>query len=139
MVGMAQALERHGRPFRLLYAGRTRDQMPFVDDLRELLGERLELFVSADGTRLDVGREIDRLDPDGEAYLCGPLRLRDACSKPGRLEIDQPAGCNSRPSPLEGASRPRSSSSASPTNRITKSASDATVPCSAPSKTTGWT
>jgi ferredoxin-NADP reductase len=78
MVGMAHALERHGRPFRLLYAARTREQMPFVDELRELLGDRLELFVSAEGNRLDVGAEIDRLDPDGELYLCGPLRLRDA-------------------------------------------------------------
>jgi ferredoxin-NADP reductase len=77
MVGMAHALERHGRPFRLLYAARTREQMPFVDELRELLGDRLELFVSAEGNRLDVGAEIDRLDPDGELYLCGPLRLRD--------------------------------------------------------------
>jgi len=78
MVGMAHALERHGRPFRLLYAARTRAQMPFVDELRELLGDRLELFVSAEGNRLDVGAAIDRLDPDGELYLCGPLRLRDA-------------------------------------------------------------
>jgi vanillate O-demethylase ferredoxin subunit len=78
MVGMAHALERHGRPFRLLYAARTREQMPFVDELRELLGDRLELFVSADGKRLDLGAEIDRLDPGGELYLCGPLRLRDA-------------------------------------------------------------
>ena len=78
MLGMAHALERHGRPFRLLYAARTREQMPFVDELRELLGDRLELFVSADGNRLDLGAEIDRLDPGGELYLCGPLRLRDA-------------------------------------------------------------
>jgi vanillate O-demethylase ferredoxin subunit len=78
MVGMAHALERHGRPFRLLYAARTRAQMPFVDELGALLGDRLELFVSAEGNRLDVGAAIDRLDPDGELYLCGPLRLRDA-------------------------------------------------------------
>jgi vanillate O-demethylase ferredoxin subunit len=84
MVGMAHALERHGRPFRLLYAARTRDQMAFVDELRALLGDRLELFVSADGRRLDLGAEIDRLDPDGELYLCGPLRLRDAAIRAWR-------------------------------------------------------
>jgi ferredoxin-NADP reductase len=84
LVGMAYALERHGRPFRLLYAARTREQMPFVDELRELLGDRLELFVSADGRRLDLDAEIDRLDPDGELYLCGPLRLRDAAQRAWR-------------------------------------------------------
>ena len=78
MVGMAHALARHRRPFRLLYAARSRDQMPFVDELSELLGDGLELFVSAEGNRLDVASAIDRLHPDGELYLCGPLRLRDA-------------------------------------------------------------
>jgi ferredoxin-NADP reductase len=77
ILGMAHALERHGRPFRLLYAAHTREQMPFVDELSGLLGDRLELFVSADGNRLDVGSEIERLHADGELYLCGPMRLRD--------------------------------------------------------------
>ena len=81
---MTHALERHGRPFRLLYAARTREQMPFVEELQELCGDRLELFVSADGTRLDIAAEIDRLEPDGELYLCGPLRLRDAAQKAWR-------------------------------------------------------
>jgi ferredoxin-NADP reductase len=96
IFGMAHALERHGRPFRLLYAARTRDQMPFVDELFELLGDRLELFVSAEGNRIDVGAEIDRLGPDGELYLCGPLRLRDAAQRawkerdrrPDRLQFE---------------------------------------------------
>ena len=77
ILGMAHALERHGRPFRLLYAAHTREQMPFVDELSDLLRDRLELFVSADGNRLDVGSEIERLHADGELYLCGPMRLRD--------------------------------------------------------------
>jgi vanillate O-demethylase ferredoxin subunit len=84
LLGMAYALERHGRPFRLLYAARTREQMPFHDELSQLLGERLETFVSADGNRLDVGAEIDGLHPDGELYLCGPLRLRDAALRAWR-------------------------------------------------------
>src|SRR4051795_5214211 len=57
LVGMAHALERHGRPFRLLYAVRTRDQLAFVDELEALLGDRLELFVSSEGARLDVGAQ----------------------------------------------------------------------------------
>jgi vanillate monooxygenase ferredoxin subunit len=77
IFGMAHALERHGRPFRVLYAARSREQMPFVEELSELLGDRLELFVSAEGERLDVAAEVERLDPEGELYLCGPLRLRD--------------------------------------------------------------
>jgi ferredoxin-NADP reductase len=61
IFGMAHALERHGRPFRLLYAAHTREQMPFLDELTTLLGNRLELFVSTEGNRLDIGSEIERL------------------------------------------------------------------------------
>jgi ferredoxin-NADP reductase len=96
IFGMAHALERHGRPFRLLYAAHTREQMPFLDELTTLLGNRLELFVSTEGNRLDIGSEIERLHPDGELYLCGPLRLRDAAQKewirrrrrPDRLQFE---------------------------------------------------
>ena len=96
LYGMAHALERHGRPFRVLYAARTPEQMPFVDELSELLGDRLERFVSSEGRRLDLDREIERLHPDGELYLCGPLRLRDAAQhawqaagrRPDRLQFE---------------------------------------------------
>jgi ferredoxin-NADP reductase len=84
IFGMAHALKRHGRPFRVLYAARSREQMPFLEELSELLGNDLELFVSENDERLDIEAEIDRLHPDGELYLCGPLRLRDAAQKAWR-------------------------------------------------------
>ena len=90
LFGMAHALERHGRPFRLLYAARTREQMAFVDELGELLGDRLELFTSAEGRRLDLAAEIDRLHADGELYLCGPVRLRDAAQRAWREKRRRP-------------------------------------------------
>jgi ferredoxin-NADP reductase len=96
LYGMAHALERHGRPFRLLYASRTREQMAFADELEGLLGDRLERFVSSEGRRLDLASEIERLHPDGELYLCGPVRLRDAAQhawqaagrRPDRLQFE---------------------------------------------------
>jgi ferredoxin-NADP reductase len=90
LFGMAHALERHGRPFRLLYAVRRRDQLAFADELSELLGDRLELFVSSEGERLDVGAQIERLHPDGELYLCGPVRLRDAALAAWRAKERRP-------------------------------------------------
>jgi ferredoxin-NADP reductase len=90
LLGMAHALERHGRPFRLLYTVRRRDQLAFADELSELLGDRLELFVSSEGERLDVGAQIDRLHPDGELYLCGPVRLRDAALAAWRAKERRP-------------------------------------------------
>ena len=65
----------------LLYAARTREQMPFLEQLSELLGDRLELFVSAEGNRLDIGAQIERLHPDGRALplrSAAPARRRPA-------------------------------------------------------------
>jgi ferredoxin-NADP reductase len=96
LVGMAETLARLDRPFRLLYAGADRDRMPFLDELAESCGNSLELFVSGEGHRLDVRAAIDALHPDGEAYVCGPLRLMDAARTawtatgrpPARLRIE---------------------------------------------------
>jgi ferredoxin-NADP reductase len=81
MVGMAQTLARRGASFRLLYCGRDRALMPFVDELREELGDRLELFVSSEGHRIDFDREIAALHPDGELYLCGPQRMLEGARR----------------------------------------------------------
>ena len=81
IVGMAHVLERRGEPFRLLYAGRRRADMPFVDELSERLGDRLELCVSEEGTRMDVEAEIGRLQEEADLYLCGPRRMIDACRR----------------------------------------------------------
>jgi ferredoxin-NADP reductase len=91
LVGMARALERHGRPFRLLHAARTREDLAFARELTELLGERHERFVSAEGRRLDLAGEIERLHPEGELYLCGPLRMGDAARAAWRAQ-GRPAG-----------------------------------------------
>jgi vanillate O-demethylase ferredoxin subunit len=84
LVGMVEALAERGTAYRLLYAARERAQMPFVDELRELAGDRLVLLASDEGRRLDVAAEIAALHPDGEVYLCGPLRLRDAAQRAWR-------------------------------------------------------
>lgn len=89
IVGIAQALARHGRPFRLLYAARSRPQMPFLEELCELLGDRLELYVSAEGRRLDFRETFDRLHDDAEVYLCGPLGMREA-AQAGWRQLDRP-------------------------------------------------
>lgn len=78
MLGMAYELERAGADFRLLYAGRNAAGMPFADELRERLGERLLLFRGDAGARVDVAAEIANLHPDGEMYMCGPMGLMDS-------------------------------------------------------------
>jgi vanillate O-demethylase ferredoxin subunit len=79
IVGMAATLHRRGARFRLLYTARSRAQMAFAQELTERFGDAVELFASEEeGGRLDVARELAALAPDGELYVCGPLRLLDA-------------------------------------------------------------
>ncbi|MDQ4059956.1 MAG: PDR/VanB family oxidoreductase [Pseudomonadota bacterium] len=78
---MALALAEAGARFRLLYACRRRQDLAFADELRERIGDRLELFVSEEGRRIDLGAEIAHLAPDGELYVCGPIPMLDAAKR----------------------------------------------------------
>lgn len=84
LIGMAEMLVRTGARFRLLYAGRARDQMPFLSHLHERLGKRLAVFASAEGRRLDLTRELDGLHPEAELYVCGPIRLMESARRAWR-------------------------------------------------------
>jgi vanillate O-demethylase ferredoxin subunit len=91
VLGMAYVLERRGEPFRMIYAGRRRADMPFADELSERLGDRLTLRVSEEGTRMDVEREIRGFHGEGELYLCGPRRLIDAARRAWAADGRHPA------------------------------------------------
>ena len=81
IYGMALALARRGARFRMLYGARSRDEMPFADELLARCGDRLELFADEAGRRMDLPAEIGRLHPDSELYVCGPIGLLDACRR----------------------------------------------------------
>ncbi|HLP66461.1 MAG TPA: PDR/VanB family oxidoreductase [Rhizobium sp.] len=88
IYGMAKALAARGQPLRLVYAARARSQMAFADELEAMLGERMACFADEEGRTLDLASEFDRLPPEGEAYVCGPLGMlhaaRAAWQKSGR-------------------------------------------------------
>ena len=88
MLGMASALARRGVSFRFLYCARSRDELALLPELSAIAGDRLSVFVSAEGRRLDLAHEIAALHPEGQLYLCGPMRLLDdarrAWSEAGR-------------------------------------------------------
>ncbi|MBV8094386.1 MAG: oxidoreductase [Acetobacteraceae bacterium] len=78
ILGMADALNRTKHRFRLLYAGRRRRQMAFLTELEHLLGDRLQVFCSEEGSRIDLAGEIARLHREGEMYVCGPVQMMEA-------------------------------------------------------------
>ena len=81
LLGMAQALERRGASFRLLYAARHRSEMAYLSALESLLGDRLHLAVGEEGRRFDLAQELSRLHALGELYVCGPIGLMEAAKR----------------------------------------------------------
>lgn len=77
IYSMALALAARGAELRMLYAGHSAGDMPFVEELKAALGDRLELYVSKEGSRIDLEAEIERLDPAAQLYLCGPVPMLD--------------------------------------------------------------
>lgn len=79
MLGMAQALVQRGADVRMLYAARNRSELVFIRELETLLGDRLQVFVSEEGRRLDIPAVLATLPPrssgETDVYFCGPARL----------------------------------------------------------------
>jgi ferredoxin-NADP reductase len=83
LAAMAAVLRGAGADYTLVYAGRSRERMAYVDELAGLHGERLVVHVDAEQTPLDVAELVDSIGrhPLGgatELYMCGPIRLMDA-------------------------------------------------------------
>jgi vanillate O-demethylase ferredoxin subunit len=77
----ALALAEANARFRLIYACRSRADLALANELAERLGERLELFLSEEGRRIDIAAEIARLDGQGEFYVCGPIGMLEAAKR----------------------------------------------------------
>jgi len=78
ILGMARKLRTTGADYRLVYAGRSRSQMAYLDDLIAEHGDRLSAHVGDEGTSLRVPELIAGIDDRTELYMCGPIRLMDA-------------------------------------------------------------
>lgn len=77
VLAMARAARVAGSDYRIVYCGRRRSAMAYLDELAEEHGERLSLHVRDEQTSLDVAEFVAGLPSDVELYLCGPIRLMD--------------------------------------------------------------
>ncbi len=78
IYGMARTLAASGQSFRMVYGASSVAAMPFLNELRELLGDRLELFPADQGKTIDLAAEIAVLPENAELYVCGPLGMLTA-------------------------------------------------------------
>ncbi|MGX9347056.1 PDR/VanB family oxidoreductase [Microbacterium sp. KNMS] len=81
-IAMAETLRVRGSDYRLIVIGRTREALPFLDELAERHGDRLELRLTGAVGRPDLARLAEDvaahpLAARTEMYLCGPVPLME--------------------------------------------------------------
>ncbi|MGO4186411.1 PDR/VanB family oxidoreductase [Pseudarthrobacter sp. TAF60_1] len=78
ILNMAAVLRNVKADYTLVYAGRTRAAMAYLQGLQNLHGDRLQVHVDDEGSGLDVNALVGGIDLGTELYMCGPIRLMDA-------------------------------------------------------------
>ncbi len=79
VLSMARQLVREGRPFQLIYAGRSRERMAFIDELGTgALAAHTRVHAADAQGPLDLGALLEAQPQGTELYVCGPLGFMDA-------------------------------------------------------------
>lgn len=81
VLSMAAALAASERPYRFIYAGRSRHQLAFVDESEALHGDRLTIHTDDVAGIFDVKGLMASLACGEPLYLCGPRPMIDTAIK----------------------------------------------------------
>jgi ferredoxin-NADP reductase/predicted pyridoxine 5'-phosphate oxidase superfamily flavin-nucleotide-binding protein len=74
---MALTLTSQQRDFSLHYCGRTMDEMAFRDRLNRQLGDKLNLYASDEGKKLNMEKLLISSPMKAHFYFCGPQKMID--------------------------------------------------------------
>ena len=77
---MSRRLAERGADYRFVYAGRSREVMPYLDDLVTEHGDRLRVHADDEHGRLGVAELVGGCDASTVLYMCGPKGMMDAVS-----------------------------------------------------------
>jgi ferredoxin-NADP reductase len=87
-MSMIEQAERRGRPWNLVYTGKSAETMAYASALRSRYGERVSIHETLGKTRMDSG-SVMSAHPLAEVYCCGPTSYIDAVNtaaeKAGRM------------------------------------------------------
>ena len=81
ITGIASALRRRNIDTQLHYAVRSRGDAAFLDELSATLGDRLSMYASDEGARVDLDTTFRALPADAIAIMCGPMRMLEAARR----------------------------------------------------------
>ncbi|MFI6683722.1 PDR/VanB family oxidoreductase [Streptomyces sp. NPDC050485] len=87
ILPMLRAVEAAGSDWRLLYGGRSRATMPFLDEIEKLGGGRVTVVPEDESGLPDLAAFLADSPADAAVYCCGPEPLMDAVTealRPGR-------------------------------------------------------
>lgn len=97
---MAAALAAADHPYRVIYAGRARDQLAFREPLAALAGDRAQIHCDDESGPFDLTGLMAGLTGGESLYVCGPTPMIEAAIAqaealhwaPGRLRFELFAG-----------------------------------------------
>ncbi|WP_238418767.1 PDR/VanB family oxidoreductase [Gordonia sp. 'Campus'] len=78
LVSLAAEADRAGRPWRLIYVGRSREEMAFADELEGRHPGLVTIYESSRTGRPDLTAELSGLARGTAVYACGPPSMLDA-------------------------------------------------------------
>lgn len=81
ILPMVRATATAGHPTTLLYGGRRRTSMAFLDEIADLPGANVYVCPEDEVGLLDLKRHIGAPDPAAAVYYCGPPPLLEAVEK----------------------------------------------------------
>lgn len=81
ILAMAREAQRVGAEWQLLYGGRSRRSMAFIDELLALGGERVSVLPADETGLLDLEDIAARATAGVHTYSCGPAPLLDALTE----------------------------------------------------------
>ncbi len=82
ILHMASTLAKRGAKVSMLYAGRSRSDMAYLEELQTLLGDRLQVWADAEQSGPpDLAGAFSRLPAGGQVYICGPIPMLEAAKR----------------------------------------------------------
>ena len=78
ILPMLESATRAGKPWRLVYGGRSRGSMAFLDRIKAYDAGGVELLPQDESGLIEVEALLEALDPATPVYCCGPAGLIDA-------------------------------------------------------------
>ncbi|MEU6558688.1 PDR/VanB family oxidoreductase [Nocardia nova] len=78
LLPMVADAQRRGIDWRLIYLGRSRDSMPFLDELSARRGGRLDILPDDEYGVADIGELLADVPRGAAVYVCGPPPLMAA-------------------------------------------------------------